>query len=116
MATTFRKIIKETGFSLHEYEEIILEKYMTLTSKMSKSFQHQQLILMDKAINKWFLNQVEIVNNEFLIDIDIYKNRSKKTLQGIYLASITKVTKHYPSALLKDIKPNNNITVFTRQN
>lgn len=103
MKTHHDKIQDYTGLSKDEYEMLLVNTLMMCLSEVSKTSQHLQLLLIDKAINNWFLKQVSKVNKDFIESTKPYKNLSKSHLNISYSRFLKRIPQNYPKALIKNV-------------
>ncbi|CAA0247869.1 conserved hypothetical protein [Tenacibaculum maritimum] len=104
MKTSTQKVIQFTGMHSEEYERVVFKTYLMCMHEVSKTPQHLQMLLVNRPINKWFLRQVEKLNQEFIKDNISFKGLKKIYLAAQYKKAIVKIKRNYPSALVDQVK------------
>lgn len=76
----------------------------------NNSFKEQQLV-SNTAIAKWFFNEVEKYEREFLVILTLLTRPNKQTLVTQLKICIEQINAIYPSALFAPCKPKTNYTI-----
>ena len=99
-----KKVLQITNVSQKQYNELLLESFLFWAGKHTFTKTQYQIVLTSKPIKKWFFNQYEKLNAEFVHFIERHPNASVKDNERLYARMIGKIYEIYPQVLLDDIK------------
>lgn len=104
-ATTKHQVMEYLQWSSEEYEQLVFKMYHNWCIKHGVSQSVIQQLMANASINKWFMNEFEKCEQNFIATTDVLPNRVE-LWRETYKACIIQIIVIYPKPLLDRIKPN----------
>jgi len=84
-----KTIAQIIGKSEHEYEMDLFNLWWNYCKSKARNEAELQLLITNPPLNNWFIRELEVLQNQFLSDVELYKDNSYKSeLLKIWVNSV----------------------------
>lgn len=104
METKKKRILEIANYTQAEYNNLLFESFNYWAGKHTNTKTQYQIALTSKPIQKWFFQEYEKLEDEFLSFYSRHPKGNSKDNERLYARVVGKIYDLYPSVLLHEIK------------
>lgn len=110
-----KAIYKILGITQQQYEDIVLQLFIKWSQQQCVRCTDWQKLIANSSINKWFLSELQHLENNFKDEIKGYINAThidRAEFQNIYISCTKPILKLYPKPLIEQARKGKECKTF----
>lgn len=104
METKKKRILQIANFNATDYNKLLIDSFVYWAGKHTDTKTQYQIVLTSKPLQKWFFQQYEKLEDEFLSFYSRHPKGNSQDNERLYARVVGKIYDLYPSVLLDEIK------------
>lgn len=104
METKTKRILEIANYTPSDYNKLLVDSFIFWAGENTNNRRQWQVVISSKEIQKWFFQEYEKLENEFLSFYERHPQGTEKDNERLYARMVGKIYTIYPGVLLDEIK------------